>query len=226
MLVAITRPKADGERTARAVRALGHDVLLAPLMRVEKAAGDLSGDWSAVAITSANALTVLGDEVARLRHLPIFAVGRRSAEAAHGFAEVHAADGDVGDLAQLIARKHRGGRVLYLAGENRAADLIDELTSRGIAAERRIVYRAVTAPFPQDLTVALTAGRVDAVLHFSKRSAENYLAGARGAGILALALAPRQLCLSEQVAEPLRALGASHVVVAAQPDELSLLNLL
>jgi uroporphyrinogen-III synthase len=226
MLVAVTRPEADGERTARGVRARGHDVLLAPLMRVEPVATDLSGGWSAVAITSANALTALGDKVARLHHLPIFAVGRHSAEAADGFAEVHSADGDVGALAGLIARKHLTGSVLYLAGEDRAADLIAELRSHRVAAEMRIVYRAVTAPYPQDLTVALKAGRIDAVLHFSKRSAENYLAGGRGAGILAPALAPRQLCLSEQVAEPLRSLGASHVAVAAQPDEPSLLNLL
>jgi uroporphyrinogen-III synthase len=226
MLVAVTRPEADSERTARAVRARGHDVLLAPLMRVEKVASDLSGEWSAVAITSANALTALDDEDAYLRHVPIYTVGRRTAEAAQDFAEVHSADGDVRDLAQLIARKHRGGRVLYLAGENRTADLIAELRSHDVAAEMRIVYRAVTAPYPQDLTVALNTGRIDAVLHFSKRSAENYLAGARGAGILAPALAPRQLCLSEQVAEPLRGLGAPHVAAAAQPDEPSLLNLL
>ena len=226
MLVAVTRPEIDGERTARALRTRGHDVLLAPLMRVEPVAADLAGDWSAVAITSANSLTALGDEVALLQHLPIFTVGRRSAEAAQGFTDVHSADDDVRDLAKLIASKHGGGGVLYLAGEDRAADLIAELTSRGIAAEMRIVYRAVTAPYPQTLTAALKASCIDAVLHFSKRSAENYLAGARAAGILERVLAPRQLCLSEQIAEPLRAAGAARIAVAAQPNEPSLLNLL
>ena len=73
----------------------------------------------------------------------------------------------------------------------------------------RVVYRAVTAPFPPALIAALKAGEIDAVLHFSKRSADNYLTGARAAGLLAQALAPRHLCLSAQIAEPLAHAGAA-----------------
>ena len=44
MRVVVTRPQADGERTAAALEALGHEVLVAPLMRVEPVAADLAGD--------------------------------------------------------------------------------------------------------------------------------------------------------------------------------------
>jgi uroporphyrinogen-III synthase len=116
--------------------------------------------------------------------------------------------------------------LLYLAGEDRAADLIGELTARGMAAEMRIVYRAVTTPFPPALIAALKAREIDAVLHFSRRSADNYLAGAREAGLLAEALAPRHVCLSAPIAEPLVGAGASRIAIAARPDEAALIEVL
>src|SRR5436305_15047811 len=117
MRVAVTRPQIDAERTAQALRARGHEVLLAPLMRVEAIAADLSGVWSAVVITSANALTAVAQNAAltKLQKLPLFAVGQRSAAAANGFAQIHSADGDVNDLVRLMVREHRGGTLLYLA---------------------------------------------------------------------------------------------------------------
>lgn len=231
MRVAITRPQADGERTAAAVRARGHEVLLAPLMRVEPIAADLSGQWSAIAITSANAPGAIASLPARSRllALPLFAVGERSAAAARdaGFTNVEAAGGDMHDLVLLIAERHRDTMpLLYLAGEDRAADLVGELARHGIATEMRVVYRAATAPLPPALIDALRAGTVDAVLHYSKRSAENYLAGARAAGIESDALAVRHLCLSAQVAAPLQATGAPRIAVAKHPEEAALIELL
>jgi len=231
MRIAVTRPQADGERTAANLRARGHDVLLAPLMRVEPVAADLGRGWAAVVVTSANAPGAIADHPAHnaLIALPVYAVGRRSAEAARtaGFADVTTAGGDVRDLVRLIVERRADakGPLLYLAGEDRAADLIGELTVHGIASEMRVVYRAAPAPYPPALVAALQAGEVDAVLHFSKRSADSYLSGARDAGVTAEALAPRQLCLSAQVAAPLQQAGATHVAVARRPDEAALIDL-
>ena len=230
MRVVVTRPQADAERTAAALRARGHDVLVTPLMRVEPIAVDLDGQWSALAITSANAPNAIARNPARdtLVNLPLLAVGRRSAEAARqaGFTDVTSADGDVRELVRLIeaSRRKSEGPVLYLAGEDRASDLVNELLERGMAVEMRVVYRAVTMPLPESLIDALKAGEVDAVLHFSRRSAENYVAGAKSAGVVGRALAGRHLCLSAQVAEPLA--GASHILVAARADEATLIELL
>ncbi|HWD57459.1 MAG TPA: uroporphyrinogen-III synthase [Stellaceae bacterium] len=228
MRVAVTRQQADGERSAAALRARGHDVLLAPLMRVEPIAADLAGTWSGIAITSANALVALNGPREFLT-LPLFAVGARSAEAARaaGFTQAIAAEGNVDDLVRLIAERHRGPTpLLYLAGEDRAADLIGALARHRIAAEMRVVYRAVTAPLPPALIAALRGRVLDAVLHYSQRGAESYLAGARAAGIEAEALAVRHVCLSAQVAAPLQVAGASRIAVAKHPDEAALIELL
>ncbi len=232
MYVLVTRPEPAAERTAATLIARGHEAWKVPLMQIEPIAADLSGNWSAVIITSAHAPVAIADNPARkaLRKLPLFAVGERSAQAAReaGFANVMSAGGDVRDLVQLLRERKAdvSAPLLYLAGEERAADLIGQLAARGIAAEMRVVYRAVAAPFPDELVAALEAGDVQAVLHFSRGSVENYLSGAREADIAEQALAVRHYCLSAQVAEPLIAVGAKRVAVASRPEEAALVELL
>jgi uroporphyrinogen-III synthase len=226
MRIVVTRPQTDGERTAAALEALGHEVLVAPLMRIEPVAADLAGTWSAIVITSANALQAVRTPADKT--LPVFAVGDRSAEAARraGFAEVSSANGDVNDLVRLIAARTVGAKtpLLYLAGEDRAGDLVAQLADRGIDAEMKVVYRTVAEAFPPVLAAALEAGDVDAVLHFSRRSAELFVEGARASGVAGPAEDVRHLCLSAQVAEPLA--GATRVSIAARPDERALIALL
>ncbi len=232
MRFVVTRPQPDGARTAAALRERGHEVLEAPLMQVEPLEADLSGGWGAIIVTSANAPAAIADNaaLAALTKLPVIAVGRRSAEAAReaGFSDITSAGGDLRDLVRTIVARRADAKapLLYLAGEDRSADLIGELVMHGIAAELRVVYRAVTVPFPPALIAALQSGEVDAVLHFSKRSAENYLAGARAAALLEQALGVRHFCLSAPIAEPLTAAGAGKVAVAPRPNETALIALL
>jgi uroporphyrinogen-III synthase len=226
MRVVVTRPQADGERTAAALEALGHEVLVAPLMRIEPVAANLAGTWSAVVITSANALQAIPATADKT--LPIFAVGDRSADAARraGFAEVSSSNGDIKDLVRLVAARAvpATAPLLYLAGEDRAGDLIAQLAAHGIDAEMKVVYRTVAQPFPPVLVAALESGDVDAVLHFSRRSAELFVEGVRASGVTGPAEDVRHLCLSSQVAEPLA--GATGIAVAARPEEAALIALL
>ncbi len=230
MRIVVTRPQEDAERTAATLRARGHEVLVAPLLAVEPVPVELATNWGGVIITSANAAHAIATHPAReaLVKLKLFAVGKRSADAARqvGFTDVTSAGGDVRDLIRtLVARKADAqAPLLYLAGEDRARDLIGELTARGIAAEMAVVYRAAALPFPAALAAALKIGAVDAVLHYSARSTESYVAGAQAAGLAAPALAVRHICLSPQVAAPLIAAGAANIAQAARPDEAALLE--
>ena len=231
MRLVLTRPQEDSERSALVLRARGHDVLVAPLMRVEMVDADLRPHWGAIVITSANAAAAVARHKMRdaLTSLPVYAVGKRSADAARaaGFTEVTAAGGDLRDLLRIISARRPDAKapLLYLAGEDRSGDLIGDLAVHGIAAELAVVYRAVTAPFPPELMTALKASAVDGVLHFSKRSADNYVAGATKAEIVKQALRPRHYCLSAQIAAPLKSAGASDVIVAKRPDEAALMAL-
>lgn len=230
MRVLVTRPLPDGERTAATLRAKGHDVLLAPLMQVRPIPAVIAGNWSAVIVTSANALRVLpAAQLAPLLSLPLYAVGARSAEAARdaGFREIRTAQGDADALIRLIAERYANepAPYLYLAGEHRAADIEGALSGKGIKVTTVVVYRNMTTGFPPELIRAVEQRQLDAVLHFSRRSADNFVIGTKTAG-LPSALALKQLCLSPQVAEPLAAAGARDVGIARRPDEASLLALL
>jgi uroporphyrinogen-III synthase len=231
MRVLVTRPEPDGDRTAARLRARGCEVMLSPLLRLEPIAADLGDRWDALALTSANAAHVLAGHpaLAALRAIPLYAVGGRSAEAARaqGFAHVISADGNAGDLVRLITTQLRpGARVLYLAGEDRAADLAGDLAAAGIEVQLRVVYRAVAVPqFTAEVRAALAAGRLDGVLHFSRRTAAIYVECAAQAGLSVPALAPVQYCLSRQVAEPLAAAGAQAIRVAERPTEAELIEL-
>jgi uroporphyrinogen-III synthase len=232
MWLLVTRPEPDNARTAAALRARGHQVMLAPLLQIQPVeAADLGPPpFAGVLLTSANGARAAAAHPRRgeLRLLPVLAVGRSSADAARaaGFSDVASADGDARDLARLAAAHFAGSTspLLYLAGEDRSRDFTGDLASAGIVVRTVVVYRAAQASvLPNDVRMALRGNRIDGVLHFSRRSAEAYVECSRGLG--AAAVAPAHYCLSAGTAEPLRHAGAARIHIAAHPDEASLLDL-
>jgi uroporphyrinogen-III synthase len=231
--ILLTRPKADAQRTAAALRARGHEVIVAPLLDLEILPdADLgTGSWSAIMVTSANAVRAIAGHRQRdeLRGIAVFTVGDRTAQAMRdcGFTNITSAGGNVDDLARLVAvRLNPPAHLLYLAGEERSGDLAGLLRDRNFVVHTALVYRAVvTANLPRHAADALATG-LDGVLHFSRRSAEAYVNAARNTGLLEDALAkPVHYCLSDRTAEPLTQAGAADIRIAARPDEAALIEL-
>jgi uroporphyrinogen-III synthase len=228
----IIRDDAGAERTALALRARGHEPIVAPLFGIEILSEVEPGDgpWDAILLTSVNALRGVCTWKGRWRDLPAFAVGDRTAQAMReqGFTAVTSAAGDVNDLADLIvARLTPPARLLYLAGEERVGDLAGVLRAKNFAVDLVQVYRVVAAQtLPPNAAAALN-GEIDGVLHFSRRSAEAFLTATRNSGLVEAALRkPVHYCLSARIAEPLREAGAADVRSAERPDEAALLALI
>ena len=228
MRLLVTRSEPDAARTAAALRARGHDVVLAPLLRIELLDFELPDEpWSAVVMTSANAARAVAEHPRRTALIAreAFAVGRHTADAARaaGFRTVHSADGDKDDLADML-RARRGetaAPLLYLAGEERAGDL----AAGDGPVVTVVVYRALKAEhFTPEVAAALARRALDGVLHFSTRSAQAYLDCASRDGILEAALAPLHVCISRQVAQPLAAAGAAAIRIAPRPDESAMIE--
>jgi uroporphyrinogen-III synthase len=230
MHVLVTRPEGDAARTAQLLAARGHAVLLAPLLRVETIERTFDGPFAAVLLTSRNAARALTQRGrAALTHLPAFTVGGRTAAAAReaGFARIESADGALADLVRLVRARRPEGRLLYLAGEHRAGELADDLAADGIAVETIVVYRMVPVEsIPAEAVRALSERQLDAVLHYSRRSALTFLHLATQAGLLNAMLNLAHYCLSQDVAAVLRESGAGQVSVAAVPTETALFELL
>lgn len=231
MRVLVTRPEHDAARTAERLSALGHEAVIDSLLRIEPVAfAPAQGIFQAIAVTSANAFRAVGKKkLAPFLLLPLFAVGEQSAEAAReaGFSQVIAAGGDAYSLAKTIAENLPAhSRVLYLAGADRAQDLSALLAPSEIEVETKVVYRAVPVmQLAQETLARMQQGEIDAVLHYSRRSAEIFLALARKGSNGGAAGGVLHLCLSDAVATPLLEAGFD-VKVAAHPNEDALFALL
>jgi uroporphyrinogen-III synthase len=238
LAVLVTRPHPDNETTAATLRARGYDVVLAPTLRLKPVPlphGAEAG-YGAVIVTSANALRAVAPQLEGhpMLKLPLFAVGEQTAAAARraGFVEVISADGDAAALRQCVVRGVRAARataqpLLYLAGADLSRDLAGELGARGIDVVTRTTYRMVPiARLPPDICDAFAANRIEAVLHYSTRSARTFLEAVRAAGVEISALALPQCCISPSVAQVLREAGAARLAVAASPNEDALLSAL
>jgi uroporphyrinogen-III synthase len=239
MAVLVTRPHPDDEATASALHDLGFDVLRAPMLRFEPVpfVDDEDGAYGAVIVTSANALRAIASQLAdsRLLKLPLFAVGEHTAKAARaaGFSDVITANGDASALRnQVLAsvkakQLKKASTLLYLAGADLARDLAGELGEKGFTVVTHTTYRMVPASsLPREICDAFVAHRIEAVLHYSRRSARAFLEATRAGGVEISALALPQCCISAAVAAVLRDAGATQVIAAAQPDEKALFEAL
>jgi uroporphyrinogen-III synthase len=239
MAVLVTRPHPDGESTAAGLRARGFEVLLAPMLRFEPVAfrDDEDARYGAVIVTSANALRGIEPHLkaSRLLKLPLFAVGDHTASAARnaGFETVISANGDARALRELVEASVKAkalkktSTLLYLAGADLARDLAGELGARGFSVVTLTTYRmAPVSGLPRETCDAFAANRVEAVLHYSRRSARAFLEAARAAGVEISALSIPHCCISDGVASVVRDAGAMQVMVAASPDEKGLLEAL
>jgi uroporphyrinogen-III synthase len=167
--------------------------------------------------------------------LPLFAVGEHTASAARraGFTHVISANGDAMSLRDSVLAKvkarelKKASTLLYLAGADLARDLASELGEYGLRVVTQTTYRMIpVGSLPHEVCDAFAANRVEAVLHYSRRSARAFLDAARAGGVEISALAIPQCCISAAVASVVRDAGATQVVVAASPDENALIEAL
>jgi uroporphyrinogen-III synthase len=234
MRLVVTRPTADAAPVVAALEARGHAVLAEPLLSIRwlRDAEIADRPYAAVLVTSANAVRglVACGAAARLRSVPVHAVGRASAEAAAaaGFDMVDAADGDLAALGRLVRAAHRpgGAPLLYAAGRTVSGDLQGLLEAAGYAVDRVVVYEAEAATrLSAGLAEALTGHALDGVLLFSPRTARLWAELSAAAGLGEAARRVRPYCLSRAVADALGALGGPHCAIAAIPDTHALLAL-
>lgn len=218
----VTRPEPDASETAARLRALDIEAVVEPLLSAKTLTTSLPArdGFAALAITSANALRALHDrgEIPRLRSLPVYAVGDRSAAEARklGFAQVVSAAGNIDDLIALLANAGVDGPILYPTARQPAGDLAKALAPHGVMVITVPVYEMAPAGA---LTTDLAT--LEGALFYSRRTAETF---ARLAPATDRAR-PGMLCLSEAVAAPLLAAHFVRVSLADHPSEEAMMAL-
>ncbi|WP_350335650.1 uroporphyrinogen-III synthase [Coralliovum pocilloporae] len=235
MTVLITRPEPGATQTASRLRALGFDVMLEPLFRIvfETPTTRPIDDYAAVLFTSRNGVDGLSRLYApsTLSRLTAFAVGDRTAETARqaGFDTCHSASGTAHDLHDLIVSSIKDSEkpLLYAAGRDRTGDIEQRLKASGLEVDLAEFYRTEPSPALAPATItALTQGRIDSVLLYSRRTAEQFFRLAEQADIYDGLGSVNFLCLSETICDYVKGKGHFSCRIAANPDETSLLSLL
>lgn len=234
MRILVTRGREEALRTAEKLTASGHQPILSPVIDMcPTGAAWPSGIADAVVATSAAAFDLAQfpddyplPEARRLMRL--FAVGAKTAEAARqrGFTGEAVVTADAKDLATaLTSALTPPARLIYLAGHDRKPDLESSCSAAGLTIVPIEIYEARGATHLSDEVVAGFAhDAIDVVLHYSRRSAEIFLALAAAAEINVTHV--RHVAISADAAEPLQAAACQTIAIAGEPKEQAILALL
>jgi len=216
-LVLIQRPQPGADATARRAAALGLSPVTAPLFTVRAIPWDAPDAevFDALLITSANAVRLGGQNLAKFAHLPVFAVGEVTAQAARvaGFSLVDAGATDSNAaIGQAVSAGKR--RLLHLAGRE-----FIPLDHAAVLLERRIVYVAdAVEALPLQAVKALASGAV-ALVH-SPRAARTF------AGLIDRARIERsniRIATLSQAIVSAAGSGWGEIAAAEQPNDDALL---
>ncbi|MGV3491334.1 MAG: uroporphyrinogen-III synthase [Devosia sp.] len=222
----VTRPEPDASDSAARLEALGIVPVIAPMLVYEPLLASLPdpATLGAIAVTSANALRALDVDgaIGTYRHLPLYAVGDRTADLADvlGFAMVTSAGGAIGDLVELLAHARIDGSIFYPAGREHTADLGRSLEPFGKPVVTVPVYAMnPVARLDDALVDNLRDGSIVAALFYSRRTAEAFVRAADGVLDDSVRKRLGVLCMSEAVAAPLIDAHFVRVGLAERPDE-------
>jgi len=204
----LLRPEPGLSASAARAAELGLDVVAYPLFRIEPvewSAPD-ARQYDALLVTSANAMLQAGPQLAAFRSLPVYAVGRATADAARQSGFAIAGVGNDG-VDALLAGVPGSARLLHLAGEQRR-DLRGHRQIDAVTVYRSVAKENLSMPQLANLVVAIHSPR----------------AGARLAELVLDRGAARIAAISAAAAEACGA-GWEDVAVADRPDDPSLLAL-
>lgn len=227
--VLVTRPPPGLAETIATLAARGWRPVAAPMLDIVTCplASYGASPPQAVVVTSSQAVAAIARP--DLVGIPCYAVGAATARRARaaGFAHVRIApEGTAQGLGRMLSAQimPSAGALLLAVGQGYAMDLARDLRDVGFRVRRRTVYR-VTRRRQLDRPghEMLMAGQAAAVLFFSPRTAQAFMAALTPAQRLALAHV-RAIVISERTARVLDAALWRSVEVAPTPDSIGMLS--
>ena len=227
MRLIVTRPTEDALPLKEKLEALGHEVVLSPLLVIAPLAGVVIEDqpYAFIIFTSANAIRAIAAHplLTNLKNIPAYVVGPQSARAAEaaGFKDVRMAGGSADKLARymIATLDPNDGTILYISGRDSAVDLAGSLRTADFAVNRVIAYDAKPAA---SLSPGVKSG-ADGVLLYSPRSARIWTELVERDGLGDIARAMPHLCISANAAA---ALPQTYVKrIASESSEAAMLAL-
>ena len=205
--ILVTRPMEEATPTAEKLEALGHRVVIAPMLRVEPVSFEIPDENRSIIITSKNGarmgLVNIGN-----KDRPIFAVGEKTADEARklGFSNITVGPGTARQMVPMLLEcgLSEKRKYTYLCGNTVSYNISDVLQSEGLDAVNTVTYqtrpvRGVSVAVQE----ALDAGEVDTALFYSPRTATIFEEVVAEYGRSDWLRGLDALCLSTRVAENL-----------------------
>ena len=181
MHILLTRPLEDCSEMIIKFKSLGHQVSHLPLLNIEKIDYDQINfsDYKGIIFTSANSVKYL-DHKNIDKNLLCFCVGSATEKKARsaGFQNVIAAEGNVGNLKELILQNfdQKDGQLIYISGETISVDLDRQLINEGYSVKRIVNYRTIyNQKFDDNFVRELMLKIPDIVYIYSQNSASSFL---------------------------------------------------
>ena len=223
MRIWVTRTAPDNSRTVQNLVALGHDVLVAPVLDIQPIdIGTEAERPAAYVFTSRNGVRhhpVLADRL----DVPVFTVGDKTADAASslGYQNVWSANGDVVALQRLILDVLPPSRIVHFCGRHSAGDLKGYLGRFGYRVERRPIYAAQPVPLRWMLDVRRSLPALDGIVVHSPRGAQRVARLLRGTD-----WSGQIWCISKACTFPLDHRYTVEISYAQAPVEAAIMDLI
>ncbi|MDA9137591.1 uroporphyrinogen-III synthase [Candidatus Pelagibacter ubique] len=204
MHILFTRPLEDCHEMILKFQSLGHEISHLPLINIEglKYEAPNYSEFKAIIFTSANAVKFL--DIKNIdKKLKCFCVGSATEKKARsvGFQNVFAAEGNVGNLKELILQnfKPSDGKLIYISGEIISSDLDKELISSGYTIERLINYRANPIEKYDESFIEKLKLKIPEITYiYSQNSAINFLKVIKSYQLETLWMNTNLMCIGEK----------------------------
>lgn len=224
--ILITRPQASAQKTAKAIKAMGFESVIAPVIEIKPVDFDLP-DFEGIAgfiFTSVNGVQAFCAR-SSYRDKPVYCVGDKTAQAARdfGFHDIHNAKGTAQELATLIQEK---GVYVHFRGRDVARSIRDLLIDRrDIRIIEKIVYEAqILDVIPPNILKELENKAITYALFYSPRTVQGFVDWVAKAGCTSLIKPIKALCLADSMVESLRELPWKDIILSDAPHESALLS--
>ena len=226
--ILLTRPLDEASVTAEKLEAMGHTVVIAPMVQIDPVSFEIPGDDRSLIVTSKNGARYGLANIAN-KGRPVYAVGDQTAEEARklGFTNVVTGPGTARQMVPILLEcgLSEKRKYVHLCGTNISYNIADVLRGEGLDAKTTVTYQArPLRSFSAGVQEAMEEGEIDTALFYSPRTATIFEEATAEYGRSDWLSKMNALCLSTRVAENL--IGPWRTVnYAIIPTEKALLSM-
>ena len=209
MHILLTRPLKDSRELILKFQKLGHIVSHLPLISIEKKNHEKINffEFKSIIFTSSNSINFLDTKLID-KKIICFCVGSATEQAVRkkGFQNVISADGNVGNLKELILQNFDSseGKLLYLSGEIIASNLDEQLILEGYSVKRIINYIAKPIEKMNETFIGKLKQKMpNIVFIYSQNSAISFLNIIKNHQLVDLWMDTNLMCIGEKTSSVL-----------------------